>query len=160
MSNKKKNTFTAVDLLATKGNRVHEFLENGRLIKKNFPDNQTQVEITMDTALKLAGNDGFLVRDPDGNEIKADTGVTVGSGPKLDIDECIARFDELTRDALLERAKEAGGQFNTKSTKGDVIEFLIEATHGEEALKEYAESEILDDDDYEDDDELEESEEL
>lgn len=119
-----------VDTLATRGARTHEFIVNGKSKLFTFPDQVTPVEVDMDIALRFLQVDTFAVFDHTGKEIvnKAVAGDNDEDSQYLQVDECVAKYTELTHEALLFRAKQAGGAFNKSSAKDDLISYLISET--------------------------------
>lgn len=95
--------------------------------------------VPMAVAVKyLVGNPGFQVHDADGNiirEVRSEEATLPGSAPvALKADECIARYEELTANALRDRAEKiAGFDESGADKKEDIIAFLVAKAAGAEA---------------------------
>jgi hypothetical protein len=109
--------------------RVHEIIVNGELEKITFRRGEATV-LEESRALKFL-QDGFTVMDendtPYTPPVKADEKVSAQLKPG----ECIARFEELSLEALKIRAAVLpGGEALAKAKKDDVIAFLVSAQNG------------------------------
>ena len=130
------NIFKVTDLLATNGPRVHDLATNparggAREFKGfAFPDHRTAVEVPEEFALGLVGNDGFLVVDHTGRELKAVAQAVeqAGAAPAeitMRDDQVVARLDELTKEALMTRAVAIDGDnAEAHKTKDQLIDFI------------------------------------
>lgn len=119
------------DLLAYVAPRVHELLDGRDIPRKfTFPNAETFIDMPMSMAAKLIGNEGFQVLNERGHEMRVQK--IEGSGPNngvlLAYDEVVAKYSELTVEALQERVKAAGGTIKLGAKKDDLISFLIEAS--------------------------------
>lgn len=93
------------DRLATNGARTHDLADgNGVIAQYKFPDAQTACLVPMSAAIKLVGVDGFDVVDDEGNVWKADKERKEEFTMKSD--ETVAKYHELTAQALKERAQQ------------------------------------------------------
>lgn len=121
------------DLLATDPAhcpRVHEVLDaKGQIVKYSFKNADTYIKMPMNMATKFIGNEGFQVLNERGHEMRAQRIETdENRGVILAYDQTVARYEELTHDALLTRANIAGGTFKKNSSKDEMISYLIEAS--------------------------------
>lgn len=118
------------DLLATNGARVHELVDRRGLKQRyTFKDDQQYVQIPMSQASRLIGNDGFEVLNNRGLQLRVVKGVTgQAKGVTLSHDEVVAKYDELTTDALVARATVLGflPEDGQEVTRDVLIDFLIE----------------------------------
>lgn len=118
------------DVLATAGPRTHTLLDaKGRSHIYTFADSREQRPVPSEIVIssRLIQNDGFIVRKvKDGAVLKPryeneETAV-------LQADETVARYDELSHQALLTRCKNRGRTAYNKATKRDeMITFLMGA---------------------------------
>lgn len=108
--------------------RKHDFLgDDGGVISYEFKPSEKK-EMATHEAAKFLKHDHFLVTDKDGFQIKPipkDRGEKEAR-PTLGGDEIVARYDELTIDALITRvnAMPGGGQAGKAWGKKKLIEFL------------------------------------
>lgn len=119
------------DLLAYNGPRVHELPDSRGIVRKYaFANSESFVEIPMPIAAKLIGNDGFQVLNERGHEMRVQKleGEGNNKGVILAYDEVVAKYDELTLDALKARVERAGGKIQQGARKDDLVSFLIEAS--------------------------------
>lgn len=117
------------DKLAYAGPRTHELYDSRGILQKfTFKDDQTWIEMAMPLAAKLIPIDGFEVQNERGYVMRAEqiTPDSAKQGVILAFDEVVAKYDELTRDALQYRANKLGGSFKGNSPKEEMISFLIE----------------------------------
>jgi hypothetical protein len=111
------------DKTATKGPRMHDF-RDGRGIAAPyvFADNKTPVAVPFSAAIRLVENNGFTVIDAEGNILTAskerDEKVTLKSN------ETIARYDQLTAEALGEKLISLSAPSSVKR-KEDMIAWLV-----------------------------------
>ena len=124
------------DLLATNGPRTHMLTDShGRNHNFTFASASAEVEIPMVMASKLVGNDGFEVRNQRGEVMRIINSLDDVRN-NLAPDECVAKFDELTQDALIARANVIRTEhgilplFSKKDAKDDIISFLLEVSFG------------------------------
>lgn len=120
------------DLLATAGPRTHEFLDRRGVRQKfTFKDDTDYVDVPMSIATKVIGNEGFEVLNQRGMVLRAVRSADTGQqkGIILAHDEIVAKYDELTTDALIERAVAAGFKpEGDDTTRDQLIDFLIETS--------------------------------
>lgn len=118
--------------LANNPDREHELAEfdpkinQTRILTFKFTAGEKK-KLPMHQALKFL-KAGFIVTDADGNSydptpIKPSNGTEIA----LAADQCIARYSELTQEALLFRVKqEFGGEvFNKAARKAELVDFLV-----------------------------------
>lgn len=129
-TNDPASTLYVQDRMATEGPRTHTLLDSkGKTHIFTFPDHGAQLAIPSDvvTSSRLIQNDGFIVRkEKDGVELKARA--QNEEQAVLQADECVARFDELTQKALLQRCLNRGANFHIHTTKDTMITYLMGAT--------------------------------
>lgn len=116
------------DTNAIYGERVHELVINGEKRDYVFPNSRTEIKVDRAAALIFSRLPGFEVRDSRGIMIKShqiEEKDALGEIVSLAADQTIASFSELTHDALLVRAVEAGASFNRKTNKDAIVDFLI-----------------------------------
>jgi hypothetical protein len=117
--------FTALDRVAVERRRTHEFLnpETGRIEFFRFePDVATPVP--REFALLLAKSADFLVTDEAGQVLRiVDT--PAGDRPVLAADQTIARYTELSQEALVARVLAAGGKAGKTTARTEMIAFLV-----------------------------------
>ncbi len=123
------------------GNRRHEIMIEGRVRAYTF---EPGVPLGMpDThARKFIEIDSFHVIDDDGNRLRTLIPISRGYGkqtPKgalLASDECIARLDELTFEALLARCGPlpGGERMKRTDTKETLVAFLLAARAAKVAM--------------------------
>lgn len=119
------------DKLATHGPRVHELVDaRGMIQKLVFPSSDVFIDVPMPLAAKLIGNDGFQVLNERDHEMRVQKIEMEGAntGVFLSYDEIVAKYEELTHEALLTRATKAGGKFTGKNKKEEIISYLIEVS--------------------------------
>jgi hypothetical protein len=131
MTNTETPMCQARDLLAVDGPRTHDFPdESGKLRSITFEPRRF-VAVPMDVAMILVGNEGFEVRDPNGTPLKVQkhTGPVGNQGIVLRPDEVVAKLDELSTEALLERAKRfpEGGKLKKADGRAALISFILSA---------------------------------
>ncbi len=116
------------------GNRRHEIIING--VKRAYTfEPLVPLDMPDAHARKFVEIDSFHVIDDEGNRLRTLIPITRGFGeqtPKgtlLGSDECIARLDELTFEALLARCGPlAGGErMKRTDTKETLVAFLLSA---------------------------------
>ena len=125
------STLMVKDLTATADNpsRTHELIIGGRIEKFIFAYGEYLV-LPFNTAIRFSQNPGFVVEHKDGRSFEAPPSDVDerSETPKIELadDEVIARFDELTKPALVLRAQllPGGEDITDRIGKGDVIEFL------------------------------------
>ena len=116
------------DLNATRFNTTRQHRLGGRYF--TFPPGEF-VDVPFDIATKhLVPNDTFEVRDQEGNLIEAmrhEESSVPGSAPvAMKADETIALFEELTFEALKDRAeKHEGFEAGAHPKKDDLIAYLV-----------------------------------
>lgn len=111
------------DLTAESGARTHDLVDrNGVVTPYNFPDSRTPRAVPWSAGFRLVGVDGFKVYDAEGNLLESnkerDEKVTLKST------ETIARYDELTFNALADRAKALKAPKELTS-KEEIIKWLV-----------------------------------
>jgi hypothetical protein len=95
-----------------------------------FPDWQTAVSVPLHRAMMFAQAPDFEVYDEDGKPLTMRNLEGVGGTGKLVLrpDETIARLDELSREALVERAKRLpGGDKIARMKREDMLSALLAA---------------------------------
>lgn len=112
------------DTLATRGMRAHELVDSaGKKKVFTFLDSTTPVEVPTDMAIELIKIEGFAVsKTPDGEPLRPAGRET--NGLALASDEIVAKFHELTHDALLHRCNSLDANFNKNTSKNTMIAFL------------------------------------
>lgn len=112
------------DTLATRGPRSHELVDSaGKKRIFTFVDSETPVEVPTDMAIELIKIDGFAVsKTIDGEPLRPAGRET--SGLALAPDETVAKYSELTREALLHRCNALGANFNLQTNKNTLVAFL------------------------------------
>lgn len=122
--------------------RTHVMLDdNKRPMNFTFPNDVDAVDVPYRYALKFARITSFEVTDPTGRVIRAIPQKKLDAGFHIDHDECVAKYDELTHEALLSRATNAGGAFKSKVTKSELIAFLMTMSGMRVCTREEAEKE-------------------
>lgn len=131
--------FTVTDLNASSksGPRVHEMLERQRLpngkvefVTRRFTFNPGEgLQMERDMALRFAKvDDSFEVRTPAGNKIKPVDALTEG-GEKIALEpgQVIAAIEDLTNEALIDRAKALPGAEDMPANpkRDDLISFVL-----------------------------------
>lgn len=117
------------------GQRTHELInpETQRVQRFKFEPGKA-TDCPRWAAMRFAAIDGFDVRDGDDNQFRVNA---EDQEPlrALAPDETIARFEELTQDALLARclALDAKCGFNKAAKKGEMVAFLIKTAAPEES---------------------------
>lgn len=150
------NNLRVIDSAARNGSRTHEMLnEPGeRTSIYTFPDWQTAIEVPVHHAMLFAQSPDFEVYGQDGKPIKLrQIEGAAGSGKLvLRADETIARLDELTRDALVERVKRLpGGDKLARLKAKDMIDALLSANKPDLRAEEEDDDDLIEDDGDEDD---------
>lgn len=132
MSVTQSETYLVRDMNAKGKPRTHEVpLGDGSFRSFTFPDESTGLPIPIAAAIKLARIPGFEVKNRDGIVItgqQIEEEDATGDFVTLSADQTIAKFSELTQDALLLRAidcGEPGRVFKKNSSRDSLIEFLI-----------------------------------
>jgi hypothetical protein len=123
--------FKVRDVLATNGPRTHELLDSRGIVHKYvFPNDRDSIDIPMSMAASLIGNEGFIVQNQEGRELRAVRRETQGAnrGVILSFDETVAKYEELTQDALLARCKKLKLSVNKSTPKPELISVLMEAS--------------------------------
>lgn len=132
MAETQQTTCKVRDLLALDQPRTHELPgEDGRLVSYTFKPRE-HLPMPMAQAMMLVANDGFEVLDPAGKRLQVRTPGGQGGASKgivLRPDEVVARLDELTLDALLQRATRlpGGDELKKNDGKDKVIAFMLSA---------------------------------
>lgn len=127
------DAFTAKDFNATTKARIHTFPEagpGGDDLNVTFQPG-VFVAVPRAVGMKLAGIDGFEVRDPSNRrvEVKRRASRTIAS-ISLAPDEIIGRLDELSTKALIARVEKATGFAPPKdAAREQMIEVLMEANN-------------------------------
>jgi len=112
--------------------RFHDCVVDGRIVSYGFEANKG-TEMLEAHARKFVPNDSFEVTDDTGRIVTASIPVLKGFSADresiLEDDECVAKFDELTVDALYERAAPlpGGEKIKKNAKKDDLIDFLLTA---------------------------------
>lgn len=118
--------FSVFDLNAREGTRWHDFPGGVRYgLKASEP-----TPVPEHHALLLLRDSSFRVIDDQGNELTSVEHLAGERDPSrtLAADETIARYAELTKDALLARAvQRPGASFTRQSTRDELVEFLTNA---------------------------------
>ena len=126
------NTLRVIDRAAMMGPRTHHMPnEPGtRDSQYVFPDWQTAIEVPIHHAMMFAQAPDFEVYDQDGKPLTMRNLEGVGGTGKLVLrpDETIARLDELSREALIDRAKRLpGGDKISRMKREDMLAALLAA---------------------------------
>jgi hypothetical protein len=126
------NTLRVIDSAAKMGPRTHSMPnEPGtRESVYTFPDWQTAIDVPIHHAMQFAQAPDFEVYDQDGKPLTMRNLDGVGGTGKLVLrpDETIARLDELSREALVDRAKRLpGGDKIARMKREDMIDALLAA---------------------------------
>lgn len=135
-----------VDTTATDPNRprIHEYIEGGQVKRLSFKPNEAK-ELPRLLAATFLKHEGFIRVNAEGDQIEWDGAVPkqpseMGAGEKfvLKANETIARFSELTAQAIANRAAliPGGPEFIQRPglSKQEVIDF-VQRYHEEEARK-------------------------
>lgn len=151
------NSLRVIDTAAKTGPRTHEMPnEPGeRTSTYTFPDWQTAIEVPVHHAMIFAQIPDFECYGIDGKPIKLrKVDGAAGSGKLvLRADETIARLDELTRDAIIERVKRLpGGDKLARLKVKDMIDALLAANKPDLRTDGDEDEESLIDDSDEDED--------
>lgn len=108
--------------------RTHEIVYDGKVKAFTFKYGEKQ-KMPVDLALKFLKHDAFVVTDPDtGNRYEPTPAAPdMGLGVKLQPGECVARYDELSLESLIVRAKQlpGGEKLNRNLGKQAVIDFIL-----------------------------------
>jgi len=122
MSKDTQVMFYVMDTNARFGPRVHQ-IENTNYSLRN--DEMTPVPVRH--ALMFLADPAFRVFDQDKNKVERSVRAHGSEEIKLQPHQTVATFHELSKEALLVRArKEVGGEsFKTSSKREELIEFLI-----------------------------------
>jgi hypothetical protein len=126
------NTLRVIDRAAMMGPRTHLMPnEPGtRDSSYTFQDWQTATEVPIHHAMMFAQCPDFEVYDQDGKPLTMRNLEGVGGTGKLVLrpDETIARLDELSREALIDRAKRLpGGDKISRMKREDMLAALLAA---------------------------------
>lgn len=114
---------------AVSGMRTHDILCDGRVFQYSFKPGEA-LEMPPAHAWKFVPIDSFIVTDEKDNRIRQTIPITKGvETGQLKDDECIARYEELTIEALLSRAVPlpGGERMGRQSGKEGLAAFLIAA---------------------------------
>lgn len=107
--------------------RTHRVaLDNGGFASYTFTQDE-KLEMPAGHAMKFLKDEAWVVTDHEGNRILPIEEVKSGQEiPKLRVDQVVARWDELTAQALLTRAqmRRGGEKFRQGAKKSDLIAFL------------------------------------
>jgi hypothetical protein len=126
------NTLRVIDSAAKTGPRTH-LMPNEPGTRDSiytFPDWQTAIEVPIHHAMMFAQAADFEVYDADGKPLVMRNLDGVGGTGKLVLrpDETIARLDELSREALIDRAKRLpGGDKIARMKREDMLAALLSA---------------------------------
>lgn len=119
----KAELFDVYDTSAVTGPRVHDILFEGQVEQITFEPHKP-TKMTRERALKF-NKDGFTVKDPSGNVFKPVVDEDALLRERLKPDEVIARYDELSADALRARAVVlVGGEKMADATRDELVAFL------------------------------------
>lgn len=109
--------------------RQHEIpMIDGTVGLYDFKHGET-LELAHGIAMRFSRDEAFRITDHDGNIFDPAPKLVDQSLPvQVEVDQCIANYDELTQAALLRRAAvEIGGEnMNTRTSKKEMIAFLTE----------------------------------
>lgn len=155
-------TMRVLDSTATlaSGPRRHEQVVGGRLVTYEFKPNEP-LDLPPEVATKFLKHEAFRLIGPNGEPVaylrRPKQPDELGAGEKLALgpDETVARYDELSNSALLQRALELPGgevfaQGASPPSRTALIAFLKEArakTEDRSKTAAPAETELVEDDD-------------
>lgn len=112
----------------TSGPRTHVIVVGGQEIEVKFELGK-QTILPFEQGAKFMGKEGFVVREVDGNELKIPAVPSDSVAAQIGPDECVAKYDELTFNALKVRAaQKQDGEIFLEAEQEDrdsVIAFLI-----------------------------------
>lgn len=116
------------------GKRVHEQIIDGRVQSVTF-EHGVAKELSEVVARKFLKHEAFLLTDKDGNPVaftrrpKQPEELGAGEQIKLNDDETIARYDELSNNALLARVLEmpGGEKFAENPSRQAMIAYIVKA---------------------------------
>lgn len=105
--------------------RVHDIIMNGEVKRIEFTYGKP-TELPFEEAAKFQ-RQGFTVYNADGSILKPPSEVPPAIQLGIKVNECVARLEELTQDALYLRAASliGGEKFTRGATKKDLVKFLI-----------------------------------
>lgn len=122
--------FKVTDTSATAAfpNRTHEIILNGEVKSIKFQYGEP-TSLPFEEAAKFQKSEGFIVTNDDGDVMVKPSDVPPAVMHTMKTNECVARFDELTKDALYIRAVmlPGGEMFKGNSSKDELIAFLVDA---------------------------------
>ena len=110
--------------------REHEIqVGDGRRVVYSFK-HQSPVRMPFDHAMRFRPMDSFIVLDDEGERYEPNPVTPPDAEIELAEDEVVARYEELTAEALFARAKELPGSDDLKrnSQKTEIIAFLVESS--------------------------------
>lgn len=122
--------YRVTDTSATANNpkRTHEIIINGE-IKSVFFEYGKATLVPFEEAAKFQKSEGFIVTNDEGNVMEKPSDVPPAIMHTMKTNECIARFDEMTREALYMRSVmlPGGEKFKGNAGKDDLVAFLTAA---------------------------------
>lgn len=113
-----------LDLTAKKDARIHDLWDRSVLRRYTFKPDEER-ELPMRVAAPLVANAGFRVTDDRGIVLRTVERTVNGERVSMRSDQVVARLDELTKEALIERVREAGGDPAKLRTKEELAAWLI-----------------------------------
>lgn len=117
--------FKVRDTTATAGAKTHIMLNaKGGKVPFTFPNDYDLIQVPYHYALQFARIAEFQVYDQNMRLIRAVATEQV-NGVRLERDEVIAKLEELTKEALYNRAIKAGGNFKSGASKQEFMDFLL-----------------------------------
>lgn len=133
-------TVFVTDSTATPGypTRTHEIIVNGNNVQYEFQHGKS-CEMPYAHGMKFLGIESFEVKHRDGTRIPTLPNVAERANgqqpPKLRPDEVIAKFDELSEEALIRRSNAipGGERFTGQSDRDALIGFLLDRGRNEQA---------------------------
>lgn len=145
-------TMLVLDTTAKDGPRVHEQIVNDSIQQFTFMPGKG-LPLSTAIAVKFLKHDGFKRVDAEGNLLewrrapKQPDELGAGEAIKVGDAETIARVDELSKQALLQRALEmpGGEKFTAASDRTDMVDFIVQTTIARRKAK-LAKSELGKDD--------------
>lgn len=123
------------DNLAYAGPRTHDLVDSvGKMIRVTFESPDDEKALATDVAVRLISIDGFHVsREAGGPALRPVKLESVQRG--LNPDETIAKYTELSNEALLHRSRVRGAEFKVGATRNEMIAFLMGGSIGDTSVE-------------------------